>query len=304
MNVSQRQLQAFLHVARLSSFTRAAELLHITQSGLSAMTRDLETQLNCRLFDRTTRSVVLTPAGTQLVPVAERVLRELESVSGSIDRISAQARQILTVGVTPLIAASVMPQACVAFARQYPEIQLRIRDLDREDIQRGVADASLDAGFGIFFEPASGMERIALADFPLVYLSDAQAGKAGSESRGRSGRIKWSALRNKPLIGLLPGNPVQQLIERHLQGVGRAHEDRPAYANLQTVLGMVEAGAGGAILPSLIAPACARYRIAMKELTGPRVSLSFYQITKKGRVTANGSAALAAVLTDILDAAS
>ncbi|MGV3654960.1 MAG: LysR family transcriptional regulator [Noviherbaspirillum sp.] len=302
MNLSQRQLQAFLHVARLSSFTRAAELLHITQSGLSAMMRDLESQLDCRLFDRTTRSVALTPAGVQLVPVAERVLRELESVSGSIDRISAQARQVLTVGVTPLVAATVMPRAGAAFTRLHPEVQLRIRDLERGDIQRGVADGSLDIGFGLFFEPAAGIERIALTEFPMLYLSRAE-GKRSPKGRGSVPRITWSALRDAPLIGLLPDNPVQQLIEGHLRDIGRAHEERPAYAHLHTVLGMVEAGAGGAILPALIAPACARYRIAFDVLAEPSVSLCYYRITKKGRIGAGSGSALAAVLTEILEAA-
>ena len=106
MNVSQRQMQAFLDIARLRSFTRAAERLHITQSGLSAMMRDLESQMNCRLFDRTTRSVSLTAEGLQLVPVASRILAELDSVSDAITQISTRARKIWTVGVAPVIAAN------------------------------------------------------------------------------------------------------------------------------------------------------------------------------------------------------
>jgi DNA-binding transcriptional LysR family regulator len=296
MNLSQRQLQAFLEVARLGSFTRAAERLHITQSGLSAMTRDLETQLHCRLFDRTTRSVVLTAAGVQLVPVAERVLAELESVSDSINQISTKARQTLTVGATPLIAASVMPAACEAFSRQYPEINLRVRDLGRQQIQDGVASGVIDVGFGAFFKPASGIERIALADFPLAYLSPASAAPSG---RTRAKRTKWSELRNKPLIGLPPENPVQQLIEEHLKRIGRADEERPVYENFQTVLAMVESGFGVAVLPSFVALACRRYKVQMSILVEPVVPLSFYQITKKGRITANGTAALASALKSV-----
>jgi DNA-binding transcriptional LysR family regulator len=298
MNLSQRQLQAFLEVARLGSFTRAAERLHITQSGLSAMTRDLETQLNCRLFDRTTRSVVLTAAGTQLVPVAARVLAEIESVSDSINQISTRARQSLTVGATPLIAASVLPAACEAFSRQYPDINLRIRDLSRQQIQDGVASGVLDVGFGAFFKPASGIERTALADFPLAYLSPL----AGVSRSTRIKRTRWSELRNKPLIGLPPENPVQQLIEEHLKRIGRANEERPVYENFQTVLAMVESGFGVAVLPSFVAPACRRYRVRMSVLVEPLVPLSFYQITKKGRITADGTAALAMALKSVFEA--
>lgn len=302
MNLSQRQLQAFLEVARLGSFTRAAERLHITQSGLSAMTRDLETQLNCRLFDRTTRSVVLTAAGMQLVPVAARVLAELESVSDSINQISTKARQILTVGATPMIAASVLPLAAQAFSRAYPDISLHVKDYSRQQIQEGVASGVIDVGFGAYFKPASGIERIALADFPLAYISRAAMGAADIERRSRVKRIRWSELRNKPLIGLPPENPVQQLIEEHLKRIGRADEERPVYENFQTLLAMVESGFGVAVLPAFIAAACRRYRVEMSILVEPVVPLSFYQITKKGRVMANGAAALAAALKEVFAA--
>jgi DNA-binding transcriptional LysR family regulator len=68
MNVSTRQLQAFIAIARLGSFTRAAEEVFMTQAGLSLMLKDLEAQVGARLFDRTTRSVRLTVAGETLLP--------------------------------------------------------------------------------------------------------------------------------------------------------------------------------------------------------------------------------------------
>ena len=291
MNVSQRQMQAFLDIARLRSFTRAAERLHITQSGLSAMMRDLESQMNCRLFDRTTRSVSLTAEGSQLVPVASRILAELDSVSDAITQISTRARKILTVGVTPVIAASLMPAACAAFARQYPEISLRVRDISRQKVEDGVASGALDAGFGAFFKAASGIARVPLGEFSLAYVTRAPAGKPGAV-----GHTRWSELRDKPLVGLPRDNPVQEMIEEQLRRIDRGDEDRPVYENFQTVLAMVEADFGVAVLPSFIAPACRRYQVQFSILVDPVVSLSFYQITKKGRPDAEGIEALAAAV--------
>jgi DNA-binding transcriptional LysR family regulator len=289
MNLSQRQLQAFLEVARLASFTRAAERLHITQSGLSAMMRDLEAQLDCRLFDRTTRSVVLTAAGHQLAPVAMRVLAELDSVSDSLNQIATRAQRLLTVGATPVIADAVMPLAYAAFSQRQPQISLRIRDIGRQQIQEGVESGELDAGFGAFFKPASGIERIALGEFALAYVGPADRGGHGRRNR----KMKWSDLRDEPLIGLPPANPVQELIERQLKQIGRSDEARPVYENFHTILAMVEAGYGVAILPSFIAPACRRYRIALSILTEPTVRLNFYQITRKGSITTAAMADLA-----------
>lgn len=296
MNISQRQMQAFLAIARLSNFTRAAEHLHITQSGLSAMMRDLESQVGCRLFDRTTRSVSLTAEGRQLVPVAGRVLAELESVTDAIRQISAGAQATLTVGVTPIIAASVMPAACEAFQRQHPRIRLHVRDISRQAIQEGVASGALDAGFGAFFTPASGIERTELAEFALAYISPLADGGARSKGRSKIGQAKWADLHDKPLMTLPGDNPVQELIEEQLCKIGRGDEERPVYENFQTMLAMVEAGFGAALLPSFVAAACQRYRIQIAILKEPFVSISFYQITKKGRVPADSIAPLAAAL--------
>lgn len=296
MNLTQRQMQAFLAIARLSSFTRAAERLHITQSGLSAMMRDLEEQLKCRLFDRTTRSVSLTTEGLQLVPVASRVVAELESVSDAIGQIASRAQRTLTVGVTPIIADGVMPAAATAFSREHPQISLRIRDISRQAIQEGVAGGTLDAGFGAFFKATSGIERTPLAAFALTYVSPLERNAKAAKHSARFGKTKWAALRDKPLIGLPPDNPVQELIEEQLRRIGQGDKERPVYENFQTLLAMVEAGFGVTVLPSFIAPACQRYRVRISVLVDPVVSLSFYQITKKGRLRAEALSALTAAM--------
>src|SRR6188474_101834 len=81
MNVTTRQLKAFVLTARHQSFSRAAEELFITQSGMSVLVRELETQLGFRLFERTTRKVMLTEPGSKFLPVADRSLRELETAA-------------------------------------------------------------------------------------------------------------------------------------------------------------------------------------------------------------------------------
>jgi DNA-binding transcriptional LysR family regulator len=289
-------MQAFLTIARLTSFTRAAERLHITQSGLSAMMRDLEEQLRCRLFDRTTRSVSLTTEGQHLVPVAIRIVAELDSISDAINQISNRAQRTLTVGVTPIIAACVMPAAITAFNREHPQINVRIRDINRHAIQDGVANGELDAGFGAFFNAQSGIERTPLAAFVLAYVSPLEKMAKANKRRTAFGKTGWSALRDKPLIGLPSNNPVQELIEEQLRIIGRGDEDRPVYENFQTLLAMVEAGFGVTVLPSFIAPACQRYRVQLSLLMEPSVSLSFYEITKKGRLRPEALSALAATV--------
>ena len=74
MNINLRQLRAFVSIGRLGSFTKAADALHATQPALSAQIRELEEALGVKLFDRSTRSVTLTQAGEDLMPVVDTVL--------------------------------------------------------------------------------------------------------------------------------------------------------------------------------------------------------------------------------------
>ena len=280
MNLTQRQMQAFLAVARLRHFTRAAEQLHITQAGLSAMMKDLEAQLDCRLFDRTTRSVSLTEEGLQLVPVADRLVTELQAVRDAIHHVSFKARSVLTVGVTPVVAASVMPQTAKAFAKAHPDVALKVRDIDRQAIQEGVATGAIDAGFGAFFRPASGIERRLISVFPLTqFRAKPRAGAGPSRTR----RLRWADLGDEPLLALPQSNPIQALIDEHLHRVGLGARPRIEFDNIQTLLAMAEAGLGSAILPSFVRPAARRLLLTERLLVEPEVPVSYHQITRKGK---------------------
>jgi len=80
MNISLRQFQAFVTLARLGSFTRAARNLHLSQPALTVQIRQLEDAVGVRLFDRSTRMVEPTPVGRELAPMLERVLQEIDAV--------------------------------------------------------------------------------------------------------------------------------------------------------------------------------------------------------------------------------
>lgn len=159
MNLTYRQLRAFLAITRLKSFTRAAENLHITQQGLSLMIQQMERQLGSRLFDRTTRSVTLAPAGRQLLPVAEDVVARLENAALSIEQLSRQVARRLSVAATPFVASHLLPEVCRRFAHESPGVQVTIVDADRSRIAQLVESGEVDFGLGIFFKPLSGLHR-------------------------------------------------------------------------------------------------------------------------------------------------
>ncbi len=284
MNLSFRQLHAFVTVARLGSFTRAAEELHLTQAGLSLMIKEMEGQLGYRLFDRTTRSVWLTSAGERFLPVVTRSMNDINETAGRLARDEALARQSLTVAATTFVCGTILPAAMQTMASSHPDIHIVVRDVERSQLQRMVAGGEADLGVGILLKPVSGIHRKAIQELTLVCVSPAQgvpnALKPAREAKART--LKWAELRHTPLIGLPPDNGIQQLIDEQLSRIGRANEPRATYQNITTLMGMVEVGLGCTILPSFVRAAQGRYLVEIREMAGPRVPLDFYMVTKKG----------------------
>lgn len=282
MNINIRQLQAFLAVATLGSFTRAAEEIFISQSGLSLMLKDFEAQVGARLFDRTTRSVHLTSAGESLLPTVRSMLADWESATSTIGRLSAEAEQRLTLAATPLIAASVLPRWVQDFHQAQPSIRLQIMDLDRRQILQGVEAGEIDLGLGAFFKPVAGIERQLLATFPMVRVGPRpNSSKVWTSRMGQ--RLQWSRLAYDHMLTLPNNNPIQKMVDAQLRSLTLSPSRSGALQNIQAIIAMVEAGHGVAVLPAFVVPACARYDVSIQTLTDPVVLIDFFVVSKKGR---------------------
>lgn len=278
MNITSRQLKAFLLTARHHSFSRAAEQLYITQSGMSVLIRELEEQLGFRLFDRTTRRVTLTEFGTKFLPIADRSLLELESAAANIGRSASVARRQFTIGAMPLIANKLLPAAIREFAKHDPELHIVLRDLERTRLLAMVGAGEVDGGLGCFIEQLPDVKRTLLHRFSFMAVQ-AQVG----QDRGMAAPLRWKDLTDARLLGAPAENPVQQLIERTLQRAGRREPTDLVFNFLDTMIAMAEAGAGIAVMPSFAVHACGEHKVSMHPLVEPVVSIDFVQIRDRGR---------------------
>ncbi|MFS2101897.1 LysR family transcriptional regulator [Variovorax sp. Varisp85] len=285
MNISTRQLQAFVAIARLGSFTRAAEEIFVTQAGLSLMLKDFEAQAGARLFDRTTRSVRLTPAGESLLPTARSMLADWERATSGIGQLSAAAEQQVSLAATPLIASSVLPHWLQDFRRAQPGIRVNVSDLDRRQILHGIEAGEVDLGLGAFFKPAAGIERQLLATFDLVLVSAGPARLPGRGARRAKvvQRANWSSLAGEYLLALSADNPIQKLVDAQLRSIDISTSRSGPLQNIQAIIAMVEAGHGRAVLPAFVAPACERYSVTLQALADPVVPIEFFAVSRKGR---------------------
>jgi DNA-binding transcriptional LysR family regulator len=277
INTGTRQLRAFLEIARLQSFTKAAERIHISQAGLSMMVQELEAQFGTRLFDRTTRSVGLTEAGRRLQPIATRVIDELDAVGAAIGDVHANAVSTLRIAATPLLSASLLPPVLQQFATTRPWVSVSVADVELGEVRRRVLEGEADLGLGFFFKSATGMSRTPLYRFRLMRVSPAD-----DERIGLRPSVPWTSLTGLPLIGLPADNPIQSLIESHLATIGRANENRPALHFFGTIIAMVEAGLGHAVIPSFALAECLSRRVQVAMLTRPDVHIDLYLATRRG----------------------
>jgi DNA-binding transcriptional LysR family regulator len=278
MNLSTRQIRAFLFVARAGSFTRAAERAHMTQAGLSILVREVERQLGARLFDRTTRAVQMTEAGRRFAVVAESVLRQLDDAATEMDALGQVARQQLRIAATPLVSAHLLPQLLARFKRETPHVRIQLLDSDLQGVQDMVESGAADMGFGFFFKVASGLVRRHVADFALMKVSPADALPQAV------GRTRWASLRAAALITLPSDNPIQRAIDTqlHKMGIERDEASSLSVSFLATQISMVEAGFGHAVMPTFAVAACRRHRVQIDVLGNPQVKLGFYRISRKG----------------------
>ncbi|WP_028208785.1 LysR family transcriptional regulator [Paraburkholderia nodosa] len=279
MNLSLKQLKVFLGVANASSFTKTAQSMHLSQAALSAIIRELETQLNCRLLERTTRTVSLTDAGRVFYPTAMAIVETLEKSVIELNELGRQKQSSLLIGCTPMIAASLMPPVLTRFAQVYPASHIELVDRNPTELLQMVEEGHLDAAFGVFFSQLSGIDRVPLFPTRLVAVSSSDE---GAPRRGSG--IRWTALENQSLITLPKDNPLQRLIEATLSKEDVTVSRRIVVGHLQTAIAMAQEGLGTAVMPQFCEHICYRYRVRIDALR-PEVPLSFYRITRTGRDT-------------------
>jgi DNA-binding transcriptional LysR family regulator len=248
MNISLRQLRAFLAVARQRHFRRAAENLHLSQPAVSRHVAELESELGVRLFDRNTREVVPTEAGRYLESAIERVLDELEGVLEHVHSEGERKRGKVRVASVPTLSASLMP-ACIAdCARDYPELTIQLHDQAQTLVLDSVRGGEVDFGIAID-PPESGefdCETIMRDPFCLACRPDHPLAKRKT--------VSWENLRGEPLILLDYSSGSRPLIDAALRQHNVQADVIQQTGHTHTAFRMVEAGLGITVTPAISAP--------------------------------------------------
>lgn len=239
MNVSFRQLRAFILIAETSSFTRTAEQLHLSQPALSYSIRKLEETMGLQLLARNTRSVELTLAGEHFLPQARRMLRDMDdAVRDARDTLSL-SRGSLRLAALPTAAASFLPVVIASFQRKHPGVRVSVLDGRAGEIMGWVQRGEVDAGITSLPDDLSGLSFVRLLDDNLVLLTH--------KDHQRDSLDGW---KRRPYIALTADTSIRPLADAALRYQNVEPEPAWEVAHMSTATALVREGLGFSLLPA------------------------------------------------------
>jgi DNA-binding transcriptional LysR family regulator len=278
MRITLRQIEAFLAAAETLSFSRAAQQLHVTQSAFSQLIRELESVLEVRLFDRTTRKVDLSEPGRALLVKMRTGVTAIEEACRDAQAISRLERGNVSLGTLPSLASGSVTQALGDLRRLHPGITVSLQEAQNPDLLQMLLKSEVEflvcavapAAPELLFEPLMMDEVVVVvrADHPL-------AGKSGQ---------RWRLLARESLILMTQHSSTRGLIAQALRTNGV--DAPPAYevASVTTALSMVRAGLGATVMPQMALAEMNMDALAICRFVAPRAARELAICRRRDRV--------------------
>ncbi|MEN8106647.1 MAG: selenium metabolism-associated LysR family transcriptional regulator [Pseudomonadota bacterium] len=243
--MSDRRLQVFHTVARLLSFTKAAESLHMTQPAVTFQVRQLEEQFNTRLFDRTHNRISLTEAGQRVYEFADRIFELYAEMDNAVRDMTGEISGMLVIGASTTIAEYMLPSLLGDFKKKYPDINVHLKVSNSDGIVSMVENNDID--LGVVEAPVMNKNLVVeeCRKDRLVAIVPPQHGLASQQT------VKMRDLLENAYIAREEGSGTREVIQDYLAGLGMQTSDVHISMELgspEAIKGAVEAGMGVAIV--------------------------------------------------------
>ena len=240
-----RHLRYFVAVADELHFGRAAEKLHISQPPLSHQIQDLERELGVDLFHRTRHFVALTEAGRAFLEEVRHILKDTDHAVATARKAGHGEVGHLSLGFGPASEAAVLGKILNAFLSRHANVALDLQTLHSQEQVDALLNRRIDVAFPIL--PVSHRDIVSetIADEPLI------AAMPAAHPLARAGRVRLADLRAEAFVRVTPeaGPAFHDLVLRACAEAGFAPSVKREAGHVLTVLGLVGAGLGVAILP-------------------------------------------------------
>ncbi len=284
MNLTIKQLRAFVTVADLQSFSLAAQRLNLTPGAVSLLVRDIENELGFSLFDRSTRRVSLSKAGREYLPAAAEVLRQVQAAVMSAHDVKNRAAGVVRVAVPLIVAQAMLPPAMRVYRDMNPDVIVRPVDSTVENIVRLIEEDRADLGIGPDRPTGDLVERIGLFASPwMLWCSQ-------DHPLARRRRITWSMLKHESVVAA--GRDYEIRVAEALQHTPEEDRFVPTYVvdNVTTALGIASVGLGVTFAPLYVGILAREMGLIPKTLEGPEIVREFSMYVPRRALTPTISA--------------
>jgi len=237
-----RSLRAFVEVARMGSFTAAAERLSLTQSGVSKLVRQLEDELGVVLLKRTTRRVGLTDAGRIVMTHAEEMLQRAQGIASELTELKGLARGELRIGV-PTLGPRLMVPLIGEYRRRYPGVELRFFEDGSRAIESALLEGRLELGGLLAPVDTARFEHRMLIDDRLALLAPSASRWAGRTT------VRLADLAGEPLLLFLSSYKLNERILEACRETGFTPTIAGRSGQLGFIRELVRSRVGVALLP-------------------------------------------------------
>jgi DNA-binding transcriptional LysR family regulator len=258
-----RQIEAFVAVAELHSFSAAAQRMGMTAQAVSQLVADLEALLSFRLFERTTRRVSLSSAGRDFLGSAESALRHVRDAESAAADVRNRAAGLVRVGAPLVLASTAMPQAIRAYNALRPKVVVRIRDVGVDALVDAVAAGDVDMAMGPDRPVGPEVSRQALFESLWVLWC------TPDHPLARQRTLRWSELRTHPLVAA--GHDHERSVAQMRLGIPDAERVTPVDVvdNISTALGIAAQGLAVTLAPAYVGVLAASFGLVMRRVLEP-----------------------------------
>lgn len=244
MKIDFDGVQAFVVVAELGGFNKAARELHVTQTALTRRVQKLEAYLGLKLLDRTTRRVELTAVGREFLPQARAIVQEMTAAVEQLKDMSRRSTGNFTLACIPSMTSHVLPRVMQRYAQLYPGNRIRLLDGSSHEVRNAVLGGQAELGIAVHGEKHPDLAETVLFADALALLCRSPHPLEDRQS------VSWSDLRDTELIGISSFTATRVFMDYQLAKQGIRLQGHYEVQHHATAVNLVAAGVGSAILPS------------------------------------------------------
>jgi LysR family carnitine catabolism transcriptional activator len=276
--ITLHELRAFALVATLQSFTRAAEVLRLTQPGLSMIVRQLESKLDATLFDRGRKAVQLSPAGAALLPSVEKLIENFDRTIAGMVEVSEGKTGRIAIACPEGVAAQLIAPALRAFVEDNPRVIVSLFDGDAATIDHMMHARIADFGLTGFWNLHPDFEFEPIATDRLCVICPVGHPFASRRS------IKITELDGLPMLLLNRDAGIRRLLEREASAQGVRLNVRFEVARVSTLVEMVASTQCPSVLTELSRPHHTRAQMKAVPLSGGQFTYPIGLVTPSRRM--------------------